>query len=52
VSRALGGNEAGWKKLIAESGGKDGSLHFELVGGGIGFPVLFFIFEQMVDKAG
>ena len=44
--------------LIAESGGlfldfgKDGFLHFELVGGGVGFSVLLFIFEQMIDKAG
>jgi len=58
VSGELGGNEGGWKKLIAESGGlfldfgKDGFVHFELVGGRVGFAVLFFVFEQMVDKAG
>ena len=31
---------------------KDGFLYFELVGGRVGFAVLFFVFKQMVDKAG
>jgi hypothetical protein len=53
----LGGNKSGGQ-LVAKSGGlfldfgKDGFLYFELVSGRVGFAVLFFVFEQMVDKAG
>ena len=32
--------------------GKDAFLYFELIGVGVGFAVLFFVFEQVVDEAG
>jgi hypothetical protein len=37
---------------LEEAYSRERRLVFELVGGGVRFAVLFFIFEQMVDKAG